>query len=331
MRAQGVVETAEGGNKSSSHSIFTAAACFRSYENMSDNETAVERYRARIFELEKKVTFHTRQERDLVEKEQNARKEATGHLMKVNKTLMDKLRSLQKDELGKAAQKLVEAQKENSQLRSDLMTKDKELSKQLHRLAAFDSQKDEFVKKVKRVEKKEFELSVAEGLLAKQERARLETLQNYLKGEIDLDDLYEVDSECDSFKPPSDWGIKEKSEQFKKFYAERQSQFDSSIQEYQKMITTKRAEYQRLAVEVQKAGAALHMRSKKPIKEDLVIEYKDAACQTPVGNNSRRSRRASQIPNMADVGKMDQSPTKRRSRLLSEDKVGGWRNIENSR
>ena len=81
-------------------------------------------------------------------------------------------------------------------------------------------------------------------------------LQNYLKGEIDLDDLYEVDSECDSFKPPSDWGIKEKSEQFKKFYAERQSQFDSSIQEYQKMITTKRAEYQRLAVEVQKAGAA---------------------------------------------------------------------------
>lgn len=206
--------------------------------------------RRRIFSLERELLVRSRAEKEKVSYEKAERAKAEARLMEINSQLEERLKA-RTEELRKAGQKLIEAQRGMDHAKFLLEDKNKQIAKFEYKEQNHNKLQDEHKEKEKDYHKRMMRLGIQEDLMKQREEYRLDKLQKYLKGEEQTENLSEAEANINQRQ-----ALDRLEDEFEHSFKQRQNKFEVSLRDFDRKLEEKRNQYEVLNKDLLRAGVA---------------------------------------------------------------------------
>merc|ERR1712139_102566 len=142
---------------------------------------------------ERELLVRSRAEKEKVSYEKAERAKAEARLMEINSQLEDRLRA-RTEELRKAGQKLIEAQRGMDHAKFLLEDKNKQIAKFEYKEQQRLKEEEQQNEREKEYGKRLLRLAIQEDAMKQREKYRLEKLQAYIKGDEKVEELSDINS-----------------------------------------------------------------------------------------------------------------------------------------
>jgi len=267
------------------------------------------RCRKRVFALERELVAreHAQREREAFDKAERAKSEA--RLMDINRQLEERLK-VKAEELRRAGQKIIEAQRGIDDARAQLTEKKHRISKLEYQIGLNKNSSEECEAKEKEYGRRMLRLAVQESALGEREHRRVLKLQGVLGAGSDLPaSLLQAQDEMLNLDQSS--GLFERLEaQFKERLQHRREQHNAALRQFEHHMEAKRAEYALICKQIEdsktspasKAGTASHstpavqawsmkvtppqLSPKSVSKAEKTVVAPQSSSEAPVSNRS---------------------------------------------
>jgi len=206
--------------------------------------------RKRIFSLERELVVQSRTEKEKVTFEKAERAKSETRLMDINSQLEERLKA-RTEELRKAGQKLIEAQRGMDHAKFLLEDKNRQIAKFEYKEQQRLKHEEQQNEREREYGKRLLRLAIQEDVMKQREKYRLEKLQGFIKGEEQVEDL--ADSGADVNMRSA---LDKMEDEFEVTFKQRQEKFDAALKDYERKVEEKKAQYDVLSKDVLKAGVA---------------------------------------------------------------------------
>lgn len=226
--------------------------------------------RKRIFSLERELVVQSRTEKEKVSFEKAERANSETRLMEINSQLEERLKA-RTEELRKAGQKLIEAQRGMDHAKFLLEDKNKQIAKFEYKEQQRLKHEEQHNEREKEYGKRLLRLAIQEDAMQQREKYRLEKLQSFIQGGSQVEDL--TDSNADVNMRSA---LEKVEDEFEVTFKQRQEKFDAALREYERKVEEKKAQYNVLNKDLLKAGA-----QKKTVLIDVGIQAQEELSLPP--------------------------------------------------
>jgi hypothetical protein len=221
--------------------------------------------RKRIFSLERELVVQSRTEKEKVSFEKSERAKSETRLMEINSQLEERLKA-RTEELRKAGQKLIEAQRGMDHAKFLLEDKNKQIAKFEYKEQQRLKYEEDRSEREKEYGKRLLRLAIQEDAMKQREKYRLEKLQSFIKGDEQVEDLSDSNADVNMRS-----ALEKVEDEFEVTFKQRQEKFDAALREYERKVEEKKAQYNVLNKDLLKAGA----HTKKPLMIDMGIQAQE--------------------------------------------------------
>lgn len=220
------------------------------------------RCRRRVFALERELVARAHAEKERAAFEKAEREKSEARLMEVNHQLEERIR-VRSEEVRRAGQKIIEAQRSVDECRAQLTEKKREIAQLKYQLEQSTSIRKDNEAREHEHNRAVLRSAARESNMHERAKVRVDLLQKCLKGEPVAELLKETVPDVSG----TDIMLDQIEAEFGVRLRRRKEQYDTALQDFERKIEKKRQEYNEICRRIRdKKGSVYHLAVNSPPK-----------------------------------------------------------------